>query len=670
VEFRVFGDLSNGCQARQGLRAMAERQAAQSRRRVGPQRLDESTPPGSGARQLKSEKKFKAVFEAAVDGIAVADAQTRTLLFANEAFCKALGYGKEQIQSLTLDDIHPRDSLRDVRRQFQGQANGEFSLVHNIAVKRKDGSVFYADINSAPLEIGGRRCLVGVFRENTQCIKLMSLIAEREARYRSLVEALPQKIFVKNRDLAYVSCNDNYASDLGIKAREIAGRTDFDFFPKKLAEKYRADDRKIINSGETREIEERYVHAGRQRWVRTIKSPVTGADGGVIGVVGVFWDVTDRKALEDRHHEVERRLEGIFSCSTDGIVYCGLEGVFLEVNDAFCGITGYSREELVGKKSFWDLTPAAYQQGDRQAVKELMSRGRPVELEKEYIRKDGGKIPVFVTGFVVKGSGGQSSGLGAVIKDTSANKKAEAEANKAREQLERFREHMVNTERLASLGTLSATVAHELSQPLTALGLELEEVQEKMEQSGFDNVSKRITKARQALSAAVSIAERFRTFARRSSLPDTAPQDIGETAQRIIKLLNGKAAAARVALRLRSIKGLPAVRCDQADIEQLFFAILQNAVEAADGHKKCSVTISGRQLGKQALEVLFDDTCGGIRPENIGRIFDPFFSTKPRGKGTGLGLCIARQIASRYGGKITVESTMGKGATFRVTLPV
>ena len=150
MEFRVFGDLSNGCQARQGLRAMAERQAAQSRRRGGPQRLDESTPPGSGARQLKSEKKFKAVFEAAVDGIVVADAQTRTLLFANEAFCKALGYGKEQIQSLTLDDIHPRDSLRDVHLQFQGQANGEFSLVHNIAVKRKDGSVFYADINSSP----------------------------------------------------------------------------------------------------------------------------------------------------------------------------------------------------------------------------------------------------------------------------------------------------------------------------------------------------------------------------------------------------------------------------------------------------------------------------------------------------------------------------------------
>ncbi len=119
-----------------------------------------------------------------------------------------------------------------------------------------------------------------------------------ERRYRTLLETLPQKIAYKDRESVYISCNENYARDLNVPPDSIAGRTDYEFYPPELAEKYRADDRRVMESGAIAEFEEEYLFHGERRWVQTVKTPVRNERGAVAGVIVIFWDITDRKRAQ------------------------------------------------------------------------------------------------------------------------------------------------------------------------------------------------------------------------------------------------------------------------------------------------------------------------------------------------------------------------------------
>ncbi|MGB2698018.1 MAG: PAS domain S-box protein, partial [Candidatus Zixiibacteriota bacterium] len=126
----------------------------------------------------------------------------------------------------------------------------------------------------------------------------IKVLRESEEKYRTLLENLPQMIFLKDKNSVYVSANRNFCSALGIEPEEFRGKTDFDYFPKELAQKYRRDDRDIIRTGKTKEIVEDYVEKGKRKVVRTVKTPVLGDDGKPIGVLGIFWDITEQKKSE------------------------------------------------------------------------------------------------------------------------------------------------------------------------------------------------------------------------------------------------------------------------------------------------------------------------------------------------------------------------------------
>ncbi|MCJ7508566.1 MAG: MEDS domain-containing protein [candidate division Zixibacteria bacterium] len=144
--------------------------------------------------------------------------------------------------------------------------------------------------------------------EASECKKAEGALRESEGKYKTLVEHIPQKIFMKDRNSVYISCNENYARDLKIRPDEIAGKTDFDFHPKNLAEKYRKDDNRIIESGKTEDIEERYIQDGQEGWVRTVKTPIKNEKGDIVGVLGIFRDITERKKAKEELRESESKL--------------------------------------------------------------------------------------------------------------------------------------------------------------------------------------------------------------------------------------------------------------------------------------------------------------------------------------------------------------------------
>jgi len=230
-------------------------------------------------------------------------------------------------------------------------------------------------------------------------------------------------------------------------------------------------------------------------------------------------------------------------------------------------------------------------------------------------------------------------------------------------------ENTRRAERLTSLGMISAALTHELAHPLSVARLATQNAMAELERLTCPEVVKQDLRA--GLAACVRIGDivgRFRDLARPSEKAKDTDVRLPEVAQRTFRLLEHSAGHAKVILGTENLDSLPALRMPENEIDDLFFALVQNAVQAADGAKERRLLILGAVQG-DAVVLQFQDNCGGIEPAHLPRIFEPFFTTKPPHKGTGLGLCIARRILCQRGGRISVESRYGEGTTFTVTLP-
>jgi two-component system NtrC family sensor kinase len=232
-----------------------------------------------------------------------------------------------------------------------------------------------------------------------------------------------------------------------------------------------------------------------------------------------------------------------------------------------------------------------------------------------------------------------------------------------------FSNHMARVEWLASLGTLSASVAHELMQPLTVIRLSLDDALDELQAIGFSSKTtiRGLEDALAQVPNLTSIIERFRNLAR--DVPQEAGAiDVKNIVERIVNVLRKSAQLTGIELHVREMDGLPPIHISEREMEQLLFALVENAIQAAEGKKDRRLTINGA-ANNHTVELRFSDDCGGIAPEHLDRIFEPFFTTKPMGRATGLGLWIVQRIVARASGTIRVESEFGEGSTFLVDLP-
>ncbi|MCH7558892.1 MAG: PAS domain S-box protein [Planctomycetes bacterium] len=264
---------------------------------------------------------------------------------------------------------------------------------------------------------GGR---IEHYTDITKRKKVEEALRKSKNKYRTLLENLPQKIFLKDRNSVYVSCNENYARDLNIKAEEIVGRTDYEFYSKELAEKYRKDDKRIMKSGETEDIEEQYIKDGKELIVHTVKTPVKDARGNVIGILGIFWDITERKWAE----EEIKKFKTISDKAGFGVGISDLESNLTYVNELFAQMHGYKVDELIGKNLSIFHSEEQMENVNR-LNKQLIEKGSFVAEEVWHSRKDGTIFCALVNGTLIRDDKGQPQFLSCTALDITERKQVE-----------------------------------------------------------------------------------------------------------------------------------------------------------------------------------------------------------------------------------------------------
>jgi PAS domain S-box-containing protein len=250
----------------------------------------------------RSQERHRIILQTALDGFYVLAWDGR-LLEVNASYCKMVGYTREELLKMSIFDIEAMETPEEIARHAEKVAEQGYDFFET-QHQCKDGKKIHVEVSANYIDVEGGQTVVFV-RNITQRRWAAQALMESERRYRTLVENIPQKIFFKDKNSVYISCNSNYAEDLQLKPVQISGHTDYDFYPRQLAEKYRADDKRVMESGKTERIEERYIERGRERTVETFKTPFIDENGKTVGVLGVFHDVTEQKKLERQSHDHE-----------------------------------------------------------------------------------------------------------------------------------------------------------------------------------------------------------------------------------------------------------------------------------------------------------------------------------------------------------------------------
>jgi len=594
------------------------------------------------------------------------------------------------------DSIHPEDR-ESARASLAKMVESEGVQRREYRVVRPDGAIrWVSDRVYAVRDANGAVSrVIGVAEDITERKHSEEVVRTGEARLRAAVESLPFDFFMLSTDGRYVMqnsvCKRHWGDSVGKCIEDLHLDED-------TLTLWQTNNRRAL-AGEVVEGEVELTPRGERGYYHNIVSPIR--DGDVIrGILGVNIDITARKQAEEALREINDELEErvkqrtaqleaanarleeevtyskqvetelrkseekyrtLVESAGETIAVVDEKGVFLFMNKTAALRLGGRPEDLTGK-SMWDLFPKAIADRQAESVRNTIQTGEGansivlVELAGQHRWYSTTVAPI-------RDADGKPNSALVIARDIHDLKQVQ-------EQLEQYQQHMSRAEHLASVGTLSATVAHELTQPLTVVRLSIQSALAQLKEADCPPATwEALHDSLDGLEDVVSRVERFRNYARQSTKADPRHVRLQDIVGRTFRLLEDKARAGGVSLETEGLDALPLAYADPKDLEQMCFALIENAVQAAGGQKGRRLTIRG-QVKDQQIILDFEDTCGGIPAEDQAKIFEPFFTTKALGEGTGLGLCIVETTVSRLGGKVHVETKAGEGSTFRITLPL
>jgi PAS domain S-box-containing protein len=526
-------------------------------------------------RLQESEKHYKFLLESITDyRYCVKVEQGKPARTVHSPGCVSItGYSSAEYDAdpeLWLRIVHPEDR-EAVKEQIREIETGMIPEPLEHRIIHKNGELRWVRHTVVPCRdhSGKLESYDGLIANITQRKKAEQDLINSEAFYHSLVEHLPQFILRKDLNERFTFANKRFCAMLGKPLEDIVGKTDFDFYPTHLAEKYQRDDRYVIRTGQIFEtVEENQAPTGEKSYVNVIKTPIYDARGQIIGIQGIFWDITERKRFEERLQKANQELAA-----------------------------------------------------------------------------------------------------------------SEAALRKSHEELKAAQLQLIQAEKMESIGTLAAGVAHEVKNPLAILMMGVNYLTKKLVKPE-DNIQQVLKEMREAIDRADSITRGLLDFSASRQLA-IKPENLNVLIEETLRLVRHELNKKQIVVQKNFAERLPNVGVDKRQIQQVLVNVIVNAIHAMEergtltvrtytkqltetSHFEGSRKATGFWVGETAVVAEVEDTGSGIPEENLARIYDPFFTTKPTGVGTGLGLPVSKKIIELHGGSLDIRNIKGGGV--RVTI--
>lgn len=396
--------------------------------------------------------------------------------------------------------------------------------------------------------------------------------------------------------------------------------------------------------------------------------------------IGLNMDITERKQAEETQNRSELRYRRLFESAKDGILILDAEsGQIIDVNPFLIEILGFSKEELTGKE-LWEI--GAFQDivASKLAFDELQQRGYIRYEDLPLKTREGLTRQVeFVSNSYLAD---ETRVIQCNIRDITERKLAEEELRQTNKRLEEalaqlltqtqelasMTQQLWQASKLATMGELAASVAHELNNPLATLALRAEFLLERL--SDDDPKRRAVEVIEQEVDRMATLVSNLLLFSRRGQ-PQISTIKVVEELHNSLEFINYHLRSRSITVATEFADNLPSVQADTQQLRQVFLNLLTNAGDAMTEGGTLTVRARRGVLGNNtmALVIEFSDTGTGIEPDVLPKLWEPFFTTKSEGKGTGLGLPICRRTVEEHRGTIDIESVPGKGTTVRILLP-
>ncbi|WP_324781121.1 PAS domain S-box protein [Thiobacillus sedimenti] len=617
---------------------------------------------------------FHSLIEAAPYPLFVADpAASFRFVYANPAAAERFGHPAARLLGMTLAEC-----ATDFGAEQVDALQREGHVVFTTLARLRGCECIQCEIRMTAVEIGGETYIAGVLHDVTQQSRAEQALQRSEAQLRTLIETLPDLVWLKDPEGVYLTCNQRFERFFGATRDAIVGRTDYDFVDRGLADFFREKDRLAIASDRPSVNEEEITYAddGHREYLETIKTPMYGPQGELIGVLGIARDITRRKELEAALKERFEVYQTAINTPALGFWLVDTQGALLEVNDAYVGQSGYSRDELL-RMRIPDVEAVETPEDTAAHIEAIRQVGYG-RFETMHRRKDGSLWPVEV---IVTFSGIQGGRIFVFLEDITERRRAKEALERANEALEarvalRTAELSIAKEEAERASRAKSeflsTMSHELRTPLNAvLGYsQLMQMQPDTNPSQRENLGEILKAGRHLLELINQVLDLARIESGRADFV-IENVDCRALVETCLGLIAPLAQARHVGILLQP-DALPTelfVRADSLRVRQVLLNLMSNAVKYNKEHGEVRIRL---EADDAAIRFQVEDTGVGIPRARHAELFQPFNRIEARNsnvEGAGIGLVISRTLVEAMGGRIGFESQVGVGSTFWIELP-
>ncbi len=624
----------------------------------------------------ESEERFRQAFHTSPDAINLSRASDGMYIDINAGFTQIMGYTREETIGKTAIALNIWKNADDRGRLVQGLS--KTGIVENLEAQfvDKKGKIHVGLISARLLRINNEDVILTITRDITDRKRSEAALRKSEEKYRNIFENSVVGFFQSTPEGRFLEVNPAFARMLGYASPDalIAGISD-------IAEQYyvnpedrRQYQRRLFKSGNVENMEFKIRRKdGSQMWVSNSTRACFDPNGQVTHYEGIVIDINDRKLAEAALKESEEKLRRITASAQDAIIMMDDHGNVSFFNEAAERIFGYLHQEILGKALHSVLVGPDFAARFHSAHAKFKKTGAGAFIdnivELTAVRKDGTVFPIELSLSAVEIQG-KWHAIG-MIRDITERKRIEAAQQEMQKKLRQ-------AQKMESIGTLAGGIAHDFNNILSAI-IGYTELAKDDAESG-SRMENHLEEVLAAGGRAKQLVRQILTFARQTD-EDAKPIQVSPIAREVIKFLRSSIPAT-IEIRSR-IQSDALVLASATQVHQVLMNLCTNAahamekeggvlsVDIRDFVVRDTAEIPGIDLNPGTyMQIRVSDTGTGIPPEIIDAIFEPYFTTKEVGKGTGMGLALVHGIVESRGGKIAVDSKPGGGARFSIYLPI